>query len=217
MEGIIKKIEGVNLNDLSHKELQEVVNGVSSEYKELESNTERWAQSLLWEKKKLEKAMSILRDAWSDNESIDANMVKIIMENDPETWQFIIDKFFDGKPLEEITKNKKSIDDIVDQRLNQKEVEKKLSSVREQLPEDLIEKFDEEFKDLTEGKKLSSENVQKYIKNALSNISEDGDLVNTIRATAVGNGWSPKTWRPTNEDRAAKSVNAHLKAMWLLK
>lgn len=217
MEGIIKKIEGVDLNDLSHEELQEVVNVAVSDYKELESNTERWAQSLLWEKKKLEKAMSILRDAWSDNESIDANMVKIIMENDPETWQFIIDKFFDGKPLEEITKNKKSIDDIVDQRLNQKEVEKKLSSVREQLPEDLIEKFDEEFKDLTEGKKLSSENVQKYIKNALSNISEDGDLVNTIRATAVGNGWSPKTWRPTNEDRASKSVNSHLKAMWLIK
>ncbi len=211
MEGIIKKIEGVDLNDLSHEELQEVVNGVTSEYKELESNTERWAQSLLWEKKKLEKAIDTFKNVNSNPDALDK-----LMESDPEIWQFIIDKFFDGKSIDEI-KKKTNIDDIVDQRLNQKEVDKKLSSVREQLPEDLIEKFDEEFKDLTEGKKLSSENVQKYIKNALSNISEDGDLVNTIRATAVGNGWSPKTWRPTNEDRATKSVNSHLKAMWLIK
>jgi len=211
MEGIIKKIEGVDLNDLSHEELQEVVNGVTSEYKELESNTERWAQSLLWEKKKLEKAIDTFKNVNSNPEALDK-----LMESDPEIWQFIIDKFFDGKSIDEI-KKKTNIDDIVDQRLNQKEVDKKLSSVRDQLPEDLIEKFDEEFKDLTEGKKLSSENVQKYIKNALSNISEDGDLVNTIRATAVGNGWSPKTWRPTNEDRASKSVNSHLKAMWLIK
>jgi hypothetical protein len=42
MEGtIIKKIEGVDLNELSHEELQEVVTSVASEYKELESNTER--------------------------------------------------------------------------------------------------------------------------------------------------------------------------------
>jgi len=211
MEGIIKKIEGVDLNDLSHEELQEVVNGAVSEYKELESNTERWAQSLLWEKKKLEKAIDTFKNVNSNPDALDK-----LMESDPEIWQFIIDKFFDGKSIDEI-KKKTNIDDIVDQRLNQKEVDKKLSSVREQLPEDLIEKFDEEFKDLTEGKKLSSENVQKYIKNALSNISEDGDLVNTIRATAVGNGWSPKTWRPTNEDRATKSVNSHLKAMWLIK
>jgi hypothetical protein len=211
MEGIIKKIEGVDLNDLSHEELQEVVTSVASEYKELESNTERWAQSLLGEKKKLEKAIDTFKNVNSNPEALDK-----LMESDPEIWQFIIDKFFDGKSIDEI-KKKTNIDDIVDQRLNQKEVEKKLSSVREQLPEDLIEKFDEEFKDLTEGKKLSSENVQKYIKNALSNISEDGDLVNTIRATAVGNGWSPKTWRPTNEDRAAKSVREHLKAMWQIK
>jgi len=211
MEGIIKKIEGVDLNDLSHEELQEVVNGAVSEYKELESNTERWAQSLLWEKKKLEKAIDTFKNVNSNPDALDK-----LMESDPEIWQFIIDKFFDGKSIDEI-KKKTNIDDIVDQRLNQKEVDKKLSSVREQLPEDLIEKFDEEFKDLTDGKKLSSENVQKYIKNALSNISEDGDLVNTIRATAIGNGWSPKTWRPTNEDRATKSVNSHLKAMWLIK
>ncbi len=212
MEGIIKKIEGVDLNDFSHEELKEVVASVASEYKELESNTERWAQSLLSEKKKLEKAIDTFKNVNSNPDALDK-----LMESDPEIWQFIIDKFFDGKSVDEIKKSKPSIDDLVDQRLNKKEVDKKLSSVIEQLPEDLVDKFNEEFKDLTEGKRLSAENVQKYIKNALSNISEDGDLVNTIRATAVGNGWSPKTWRPTNEDRATKSVNSHLKAMWLIK
>lgn len=206
MEGIIKKIEGVNLNDLSHEELQEVVNGAVSEYKELESNTERWAQNLLWEKKKLEKAIETFNNVNSDPEKLDK-----LMEDEPELWKFIIDKFFNGKSLDEIKKSKPNIDDIVEQKLNQKEVEKKLSSVIAQLPEDLVEKFNEEFKDLTDGKKLTADNVQKYIKNTLSNISEDDNLVNTIKATATWNGGNVKSWRPTNEDRASKSVIDYLK------
>lgn len=212
MEGIIKKIEGVDLNDFSHEELKEVVEGVASEYKELESNTERWAQSLLSEKKKLEKAIETFKNVNSNPEALDK-----LMESDKEIWQFILDKFYDGQSIDEI-KNKKwpSIDELVEQKLNRKEVDAKLQSVRSQLPEDMVEKFDEEFKDITDGKTLSPENVQKYLKNAISNISDDNSLLDSIKAGAVWNGWNTK-WRPTNEDRASKSVTAHLKQFWYIK
>jgi len=64
-------------------------------------------------------------------------------------------------------------------------VDKKLSSVKDQLPDDLLEKFNTEFEELTEGKKLTADNVQKYIKNALSNVSDDSTLLDTIKAGAV--------------------------------
>ena len=49
----------------------------------------------------------------------------------------------------------------------------------------MVEKFDEEFKDITDGKTLSPDNVQKYLKNAISNISDDSSLLDSIKAGAV--------------------------------
>ena len=95
-------------------------------------------------------------------------------------------------------------------------MDKKLSSVKDQLPDDLLEKFNTEFEELTEGKKLTADNIQKYIKNALSNVSDDSTLLDTIKAGAVWNGGNTKG-RPTNEDRGTKSVLNHLKSMGAIK
>lgn len=212
MDGIINKIEGVDLNDLTHEELSELVTWVADEYRDLKSNSERGVQAVISEKKKMEKAISAFKDVSSDPDKLD----KLISE-DSDLWQFILDKFYDGQSIDEI-KNKKwpSIDELVEQKLNRKEVDAKLQSVRSQLPDDMVEKFDEEFKDITDGKTLSPDNVQKYLKNAISNISDDNSLLDSIKAGAVWNGWNTK-WRPTNEDRASKSVTAHLKQFWYIK
>lgn len=212
MEGIINQLEGVDLSELNQEELVTLVSGIKDEYKALESNTEKGAQSLLWEKKKMEKAIETFKNVNADPEKLEA-----LLNEDKELWQFILDKFYDGQSIDEI-KNKKwpNIDEIVEQKLNQKEVEKKLSSVKDQLPDDLLEKFNTEFEELTEGKKLTADNVQKYIKNALSNVSDDSSLLDTIKAGAVWNGGNTKG-RPTNEDRGAKSVLNHLKSMGAIK
>lgn len=212
MEGIINQLEGVDLSELNQEELVTLVSGIKDEYKALESNTEKGAQSLLWEKKKMEKAIETFKNVNADPEKLEA-----LLNEDKELWQFILDKFYDGQSIDDI-KNKKwpNIDEIVEQKLNQKEVDKKLSSVKDQLPDDLLEKFNTEFEELTEGKKLTADNVQKYIKNALSNISDDSSLLDTIKAGAVWNGGNTKG-RPTNEDRGAKSVLNHLKSMGAIK
>lgn len=212
MEGIINQLEGVDLSGLNQEELVTLVSGIKDEYKALESNTEKGAQSLLWEKKKMEKAIETFKNVNADPEKLEA-----LLNEDKELWQFILDKFYDGQSIDDI-KNKKwpNIDEIVEQKLNQKEVDKKLSSVKDQLPDDLLEKFNTEFEELTEGKKLTADNVQKYIKNALSNVSDDSTLLDTIKAGAVWNGGNTKG-RPTNEDRGAKSVLNHLKSMGAIK
>lgn len=212
MEGIINQLEGVDLSELNQEELVTLVSGIKDEYKALESNTEKGAQSLLWEKKKMEKAIETFKNVNADPEKLEA-----LLNEDKELWQFILDKFYDGQSIDNI-KNKKwpNIDEIVEQKLNQKEVDKKLSSVKDQLPDDLLEKFNTEFEELTEGKKLTADNVQKYIKNALSNVSDDNTLLDTIKAGAVWNGGNTKG-RPTNEDRGAKSVLNHLKSMGAIK
>ena len=212
MEGIINQLEGVDLSELNQEELVTLVSGIKDEYKALESNTEKGAQSLLWEKKKMEKAIETFKNVNADPEKLEA-----LLNEDKELWQFILDKFYDGQSIDDI-KNKKwpNIDEIVEQKLNQKEVDKKLSSVKDQLPDDLLEKFNTEFEELTEGKKLTADNVQKYIKNALSNVSDDSTLLDTIKAGAVWNGGNTKG-RPTNEDRGTKSVLNHLKSMGAIK
>ena len=212
MEGIINQLEGVDLSELNQEELVTLVSGIKDEYKALESNTEKGAQSLLWEKKKMEKAIETFKNVNADPEKLEA-----LLNEDKELWQFILDKFYDGQSIDDI-KNKKwpNIDEIVEQKLNQKEVDKKLSSVKDQLPDDLLEKFNTEFEELTEGKKLTADNIQKYIKNALSNVSDDSTLLDTIKAGAVWNGGNTKG-RPTNEDRGAKSVLNHLKSMGAIK
>ena len=212
MEGIINQLEGVDLSELNQEELVTLVSGIKDEYKALESNTEKGAQSLLWEKKKMEKAIETFKNVNADPEKLEA-----LLNEDKELWQFILDKFYDGQSIDDI-KNKKwpNIDEIVEQKLNQKEVDKKLSSVKDQLPDDLLEKFNTEFEELTEGKKLTADNIQKYIKNALSNVSDDSTLLDTIKAGAVWNGGNTKG-RPTNEDRGTKSVLNHLKSMGAIK
>ena len=212
MEGIINQLEGVDLSELNQEELVTLVSGIKDEYKALESNTEKGAQSLLWEKKKMEKAIETFKNVNADPEKLEA-----LLNEDKELWQFILDNFYDGQSIDDI-KNKKwpNIDEIVEQKLNQKEVDKKLSSVKDQLPDDLLEKFNTEFEELTEGKKLTADNIQKYIKNALSNVSDDSTLLDTIKAGAVWNGGNTKG-RPTNEDRGTKSVLNHLKSMGAIK
>lgn len=194
------KIEGLDLNDLTQEELVETAEAMKNEFKELQSNGERGVQKLIQEGKALEKAISTYAETLGNPEQLEK-----IIADDPELGKVILEKFFGGKSIDDVKKNKwLNVDELVDQRLNQKEVERKLSSVQDQLPEELREKFNEEFKDLTEGKKLTSDNVGKYIKNTLSNIdTEESPLIAMAKATA--NSWSvpSKAGKPSND---AKSI-----------
>ena len=101
MEGIINQLEGVDLSELNQEELVILVSGIKDEYKALESNTEKGAQSLLWEKKKMEKAIETFKNVNADPEKLEA-----LLNEDKELWQFILDKFYDGQSIDDI-KNKK--------------------------------------------------------------------------------------------------------------
>jgi hypothetical protein len=52
-------------------------------------------------------------------------------------------------------------------KLDKQYVTQTLSTVKSQLSEDELEAFELEFNDITEGKQLTTENVDKYVQKAL--------------------------------------------------
>lgn len=80
------------------------------------------------------------------------------------------------------------VNSIVEKKLLEREVTTRIEDVVSQIPEKYREKFQEEFNELSEGKQLSLDKVDKYIKSALalSVPSDEGDI-DQIRATAMAN------------------------------
>lgn len=71
------------------------------------------------------------------------------------------------KALEWKVIDETKIDELVQQKLDKQYVTQTLSSVKSQLSEDELEAFEAEFNDITEGKQLTTENVDKYVQKAL--------------------------------------------------
>ena len=79
-----------------------------------------------------------------------------------------------------------NFDAIVDKRLAAKEVERSVSYVANQIPEDKREAFQNEYKELVEGKKITPQNVDKYIRLAAREVMpEQGGHVDMVKAMAT--------------------------------
>jgi hypothetical protein len=95
----------------------------------------------------------------------------------------------------------RDVDAIVEQKLQEREVKSKVDHVMGQLPEKYREVFESEFKELSDWKTLTSDNVDKYIKSAMAlSIPDDSVDVDAIKAISVGGGkslpkgeWGKKT------------------------
>lgn len=93
----------------------------------------------------------------------------------------MLEKFYDGKTIEDLLpKNLETetseLDTKVKEAVQSQKVVDMVSSTVAQLPEEMQSKFQEEFAELTEGKKLTSETVGKYINLTIKSISPDVNL-----------------------------------------
>jgi hypothetical protein len=70
------------------------------------------------------------------------------------------------------------IETIVQDKINQSRITEKLDHVKSQLPDDLKEKFEEEFADLTNGREITTETVDKFIKSTLAIVSPEAPDLN---------------------------------------
>lgn len=195
-----KKLTVEELQALNPEELQELVIQNQDAYDKLKSDTTKGAQKVLDEKKLLEKAMTTVI---KDKESLSS-----IHETDPELANAISQKLF-WEDYTGIQKQEVSVDEIVEQKLAAKEVNKKFSKVVSQLGDDIKDKFDAEYKELTDWKNVTPENVDKFIKAALSLVqseAKDNKTLDYIKSVSVGNGSGGKStsWgKKQDEERKA--------------
>jgi len=198
-----QKLSAEELKALSPEELQELVIQNQEAYDKLQSETTKWAQKVIDEKKLLEKAMTTVI---KDKESL-----ATIAEADPELANTISQKLFGtdyepANPEQKQQQQEVDVEKIVERQLDTKEVNKRVSKVVEQLPEDIREKFTTEYEELIQNKEVTGENVEKYIKAALSLVSDDDDnATNYIKSVSLWGG----TWgKRVSASEAVKNSRA---------
>ena len=90
------------------------------------------------------------------------------------------------KLLESKVVDETKIDELVQQKLDKQYVTQTLSTVKSQLSDDELAEFEAEFNDITEGKSLTTDNVDKYVQKALrlANKSENKQVIAMSQSTS---------------------------------
>lgn len=102
----------------------------------------------------------------------------------------------ENKELKAKQVNKEELDALVQSKLDSQYVSNTLASVKNQLPESMVEAFESEFTDITEGKQLTSENVDKYIQKTLK-------LIGKVETSVV---WV-QTWATTSPTKRQENAD----------
>lgn len=114
------------------------------------------------------------------------------------------------------TIDEETVEKLVEERtkkiLDENTVNTTLKSVQSQLPQWLREQFEEEYKDITEGKKITADNVDKYVKKTLKIIGWVQD--NQIRWLSSGSTQARSTGKESKEARKEKA-QAFNQKFWL--
>ena len=188
-----------DLQDLSTEELAELVIQNQENYSKLQSSTTKWAQDLLEEKKSLEKAMSMVV---KDKESL-----AWLYETDPELAKKVSKKLFWDEEIPTTQKKTEDIQTIVNRAMFQRTIDDKIGNVSSQLWGDAKEQFEKDFAELTEWREITKDNLDKFIKAALSLVSVDvdGEQVDLARTISMGSSSTTKT-----KSASAKATEARI-------
>lgn len=94
-----------------------------------------------------------------------ANLLNKELRRNSEKWALKL--INEKKELEAKVVDETKIDELVQQKLDKQYVTQTLSTVKSQLSDEELAEFEAEFTDITEGKTLTTENVDKYVQKAL--------------------------------------------------
>lgn len=185
-----------DLTDLSQEELQAKITEANQKYQELQSNSERWVQKVIAEKKLSEKALKSIADINGDNDKFVE-----LYESDKELGEYILKNVFNGATIEEFKTGgwkAKPATENFEEFYQKKQAEERLEKVTSKLSKEAKERFDAEFTELTDGKKLTKENLDKYIKIVLKEIEPDfSEEIQEARSMAM--------WSWTSKPKESKS------------
>jgi len=203
------------------------------DYKQLQSAASKGTQKLIGRNKALYKAFDVLWDIAEDQ----SKLIEVY-ESEPEVAQVILEKYYEGKTIQEFAK------DVLDQDYEPTTQKEALSEeeIRQQVRDEIqseevqsyvgqlfekakLSKADakkvlEEFNDLAEGKKLTKEKARKYFQIAYSiarKVPNKDNKTKIAKKTSSWKGWGGwwgkskgKGWDPFVQD----SID-FLKEHWL--
>ena len=193
-----------DLNGLSQEDLQAKIEEANTKFKDLQSNSDRGVQKVIAEKKLSEKALKSIKQIDGDNDKFVE-----LYNDDPELGEYILENVFDWASIDDFTSGSevkaKPVKEDFEAFYEKKRIEETLEKVSWKLSPEIKEKFDTEFADLTEWKKLTKDSVKKYIKIALKEASPDFSNEELLAKTYSVWGSAPKpkeTW--PKSDQATK-------------
>lgn len=197
--------------------------------KQLESAQEKWVQKLLDDKK----YQDLMRSEASKLK-LDADYFVDLLWKDENLAKAVLDEYFgwmtieaalaqvDGQKKQDIKtkKEKQEIDRTFEEMYTKKEVEKVSKEFMSKANLNAEEKtaFDKEFAELTEGKKLTEANIEKYLRLAFREAMPDVD-VRRIERDALDMAFVPgnaKSDTDRNTHQARQSNISYLKKVGLL-
>jgi len=183
----LEALKGLNQEELSAKLAE-----ANENYKDLKSNSDRWVQKVLEEKKLAERSLKAISEIdWKNDKFVE------LYEEDPKLWNYLLENVFEGASIDDFrewgewakTQPKINTKDDFEKYYQQKQVEEKIEKISSKLTAEAKEKFTEEFNDISNGKELNTKNVDKYIKIALRESQPDlRNEENMAKLYAIG--WS---------------------------
>lgn len=212
------------LNELSPEEkaakLQELYLQEVEARKKLQSDTDRWVQKVLEEKKYLEAVNEVMEskgnlrllELWDENPQLADKIAKdkfwVTKEEAVKYWK---DNGFIG--WDEPQKQWLSKEDIKEL-IQQEKVNEYINNFKSNLWEEEYAKWYAEFKDLTDGKKLTAENVKKYIRLAQKEaIPDTTSIEKHAKEIAL---WMWKSWGKWDPTEPVRKANLQwLKDHWI--
>lgn len=176
-----------NLDNLSQEEVIEVAKQAVDEFKTLQSSTTKGLNLV-------DQAITFYKNTWGDLEKL-----KELKETNPEIASIVIKKFYDGSDIDEIQENLQKKEE--DLKMSD-QVQSIINSYKDQIPEEMKEKFDQEFTEFVWQRKLTPENVEKYIKASLRELWSSVDTKVIEDARLASAWWASSSPKKNNKEEA---------------
>lgn len=170
--------------------------------KKLQSDSEKWVQKVINERKLYEKAFEEVGNIAED----DKRLVDIYEEN-PELWKLILTKYFNGQTIDEYKDSISFTEDYSDPKrmeakikreaeklAAQKELEKAKESIDKsktafidklKMSDEEREAFEETFEELSSLKSFKIDNIQKVMEKAYRISNDNEESINKLKAQEV--------------------------------
>lgn len=193
--------ENLNSNNANAWENQEdskkvfTLEEVEAMKKEMQSNSEKWVQKILWEQKLYKQSLKELSNIWQD-----AKRLVEIAEDNPRLAEIILEEYFDGESLEEYKERIWYTEDYTDPKIIQNKIKKEAEKLAEnnliqtqkqnfidklQMSDEEKKSFEEAFEELKQLKSFNTKDLTKQFEKAYRLSNDNDEALKKLKSQEV--------------------------------